>query len=176
MSLLLLLLVWLLLLLLLLLVWLRMWQLLGMESMHALQPLLLLLVWVIVLHATHRIRYVCRAAGGLGVQPGVPHSLKGRAEASLVGMPLLDPVGMRIHGDAQMAIQSLAHICVGGIVGIHVGLRVLCRGVGVHGGLVGVCVIMHGGVLLAVLLWVLKGVSFVVQNLHQPNSFNTHQS
>ena len=81
-------------------------------------------------------------------------------------MPLLDPIGMLIHRDAQMTIQSLAHICVGGIVGVHVGLRVLCRGVGIHGGLVGVCVIMHGGVLLAILLWVLEGMSFVIQNLH----------
>ena len=73
---------------------------------------------------------------------------------------------MRVHGHAQIAIHAWIQVVLGSIIWVHVGLGWLCRGVGVHGGLVGVKVIMHGGVLGMALLWVLQCMSMMTQALH----------
>lgn len=74
---------------------------------------------------------------------------------------------MRVHGHAQIAVHALIQVLMGSIIRVHERLGLLCRGVGVHGGLVGVKVIMHGGVLGMALLWVLECMSMMAQALHR---------
>ena len=144
-----------------------------MEALHGLQSLLLALVWVAMVQSTHCGGYIHIRPGGLGVQPGAPYSLTRRTKASLIRVSHLGPNWMRVHGHAQIAIHARIQILMGSIVRVHVGLGLLCRGVGVHGGLVGVKVIMHGGVLAMALLWVLKYMSLTTQALQ--TRYHHHQ-
>ncbi len=105
--------------------------------------------------------------GGLGVQPGAPYSLTRGTKASLVRVSHLGPIWMRVHGHARIPIHARMQILMGSIVRVHVGLGLLCRGVGVHGGLVGVKVIMHGGVLGMGSLRVLECMSMMSQALQE---------
>jgi len=143
------------------------------EALHGLQSLLLALVWVAMVQPTHCGGDVHIRPGGLGVQPGAPYSLTGRTKSSLVRVSHSGPIWMRVHGHAHIAIHALIQILLGSIVRVHVGLGLLCRGIGVHGGLVGVKVIMHGGVLGMALLWVLKYMSMTTQALQ--TRYHHHQ-
>ena len=116
--------------------------------MHAVQSLLLALVWGDVRDACHA-RSLHGMPGGLGVHAGDPRSLEGAVEPRMIGAGHLG-VGDHVHAQA-IAIHAWIGGGVGGIVGVHVGDRMLCRGVGVpHGGLTGVHVVCHVG-LVAVL-------------------------
>ncbi len=116
---------------------------------------------------THGAGYIHIRPGGLGVQPGPPYSLTRGTEASLIRVTRLGAIGMRVHGHAQIAVHALIQVLMGSIIRVHESLGLLCRGVGVHGGLVGVKVIMHGGVLGMALLWVLECMSMMAQALHR---------
>ena len=138
-----------------------------MEALHGLQSLLLALVWVAMVQPTHCGGDVHIRPGGLGVQPGAPYSLTRRTKASLIRVSHLGPVWVRVHGHAQIAIHALIKVLMGSIIRVHVGLGLLCRGVGIHGSLVGVKVIMHGGVLSMALVWVLECVTMMTQALQR---------
>ena len=124
-----------------------------MVAMHAVQPLLLALVGGDMLHACHT-RSLHGVPGWLGVHAGDPGGLKGAVEPSMVEVGHLG-VGYQVHAPA-VAIHAWVGAGVGGIVGVHVGDVMLCRGIGVpHGGLTGVQVVWHGG-LVAVLRLIME--------------------
>lgn len=114
--------------------------------MHAVQPLLLTLVWGDVGHACHTSS-LHGVPGRLGVHPRDPRGWEGAVEPPMIGGGHLG-VGDHVQAEA-VAIHSWVGGGVGAVVGVHVGDVMLCRGVGVpHGGLTRV--VWHGG-LVAVL-------------------------
>ena len=129
--------------------------------MHAVQPLLLTLVWSDMGHACHT-RSIHSMPGGLGVHAGGPRGREGAVEPPVVGVGHLG-VGDHVHAKA-IAIHAGVGGGVGGVVGVHVGDVMLCGGVGVpHGGLAGVQVVLHG----ALLLLVVEGLrSVMIMTLH----------
>ena len=107
-----------------------------MVAVHAVQPLLLTLVWGDMGHACHT-RSLHGVPGRLGVHPGDPRGLEGSVEPPMIGVGHLR-VGDHVHAEA-IAIHAWVGGGVGGVVGVHVRDVMLCRRVGVpHGGLTGV--------------------------------------
>ena len=130
-----------------------------MIAVHALQPLLLTLVWGNARHSCHAWG-IHGMPGGLGVHAGHPRGETRGVEPPMVGVGHLG-VGNHVHAET-IAIHGWVGILVSSVVGVHVGDVMRCGGVGVpHGGLVGVQVIRHGGCLVAVLLLVMEGLCCV---------------
>ena len=124
-----------------------------MVLMHVVQPLLLALIWGDMRHACHA-RSLHGVPGWLRVHAGDPRGLEGGGEPPMVGGGHLR-VGDHVHAKG-VAIHAWVGGGVGRVVGVHVGDMMLCRGVGVpHGGLTGVQVVWHGG-LVAVLRLIME--------------------